>query len=194
MSSQARSSGDRSARARSSIASASTRAGPRRSRRARSAAIAGISDGSFIDSRIWPKKRCLVDRRSTSAPRLRAAVIGGTAEAVGDARQCEERGLQIAVNDRLSRGGDNAQERGVGPQCWRLTPRPSHYFTGCRATPSDWHLASTKVARCSPTAHPPVQGLSLGLQIGLCVVVGRIEADVSQPTADDGDVDPAATR
>ena len=31
--------------------------------------------------------------------------------------------------------------------------------------------------------------LPFGLQIGLCVVVGRIEADVSQPTADDGDVD-----
>ena len=68
MSSQARSSGDRLARARSSMASAvDTSWTTAQSPRARSAAIAGISDGSFIDSRIWPKKRCLVDSKIDNA-------------------------------------------------------------------------------------------------------------------------------
>ena len=46
---------------------------------------------------------------------LGAAIISRTAEAVGDARG-GERGLEIVVYDRLSRGRDNAQERGEGPQ------------------------------------------------------------------------------
>ena len=47
------------------------------------------------------------DRRS-----LGAAIIGRFAEAVGDTGRVE-RGLQVAVNDTLSRGSGNAEERGV---------------------------------------------------------------------------------
>ena len=34
------------------------------------------------------------------------------------------------------------------------------------------------------------QGLPLRFQIGPGIVVGRVEADVAEPTADDGDIDP----
>ncbi len=34
-----------------------------------------------------------------------------------------------------------------------------------------------------------LQRLSLGFEIGLGIVVGRVEADVPEPAADDGDVD-----
>jgi len=46
---------------------------------------------------------------------LRAAVERAVLEAVDNARQFE-RGFKVLVDDRLSRGGDNAKERGVGAQ------------------------------------------------------------------------------
>jgi hypothetical protein len=44
--------------------------------------------------------------------RQRLAIEGLAFERIGDAR-CAQRSLKVAVDDRLSRGSDNAQERGV---------------------------------------------------------------------------------
>jgi hypothetical protein len=44
--------------------------------------------------------------------RQRLTIEGLAFERVGDAR-CAKRRLKVAVDDRLSRGSDNAQERGV---------------------------------------------------------------------------------
>lgn len=71
MSRLARSSAHRPARARLSIASeVETSCTTTLSPRARSLAIAGISDGSFIPIRSWPKNRCLVDSKIDNAAAL----------------------------------------------------------------------------------------------------------------------------
>ena len=106
-----------------------------------------------------------------------------------------KRGFEVLVDDRLSRGGDNAKERGVGAQCretdhhvLRIISQgvePLHQ-TGI-SLPRRWNVARRRRTH-------QLQGLSFGLQIGLCVVVGRVEADVSQPTAYDGDVYPGSDK
>jgi hypothetical protein len=73
--------------------------------------MAGSSEGSFIDSRSWPKKRCF-ELEARARRRQRLAIEGLAFERIGDAR-CAQRRLKVAVDDRLSRGSDNAQERGV---------------------------------------------------------------------------------
>ena len=135
--------------------------------------------------------RALEDRERRG---LRTAVECATGFPINDAGGFE--GLaEVCMDDGLSRGGDNAKERGVGAQCretdhhvLRIISQgvePLHQ-TGI-SLPRRWNVARRRRTH-------QLQGLSFGLQIGLCVVVGRVEADVSQPTANDGDVDPGSDK
>ena len=116
----------------------------------------GIDRGQLQREQDLRKEALLGPLEPAAGRRLGAAVEGLVLKPIDDPGEFK-RGFEVLVNDRLSRGSDNAQERGVGPARLRnIAAFPAHYFTGCRATPSGWHPVSTKGVRCSPPAHPPV--------------------------------------